>query len=103
MTRAGENGRAGPLAGVRVVEISYQAGAVAGRILADLGAEVIKIEPDGGEASRMAEPCATLPAGGRISYFWLGFHVSKRHMCQALPTPKALPAFPHLLTSTEIL
>src|SRR3546814_3228461 len=80
MTRAGENGRAGPLAGVRVVEISYQAGAVAGRILADLGAEVIKIEPDGGEASRMAEPCATLPDGGRISYYWLGFNVSKRSM-----------------------
>ncbi|MFC3674909.1 CoA transferase [Ferrovibrio xuzhouensis] len=103
MTRAGGNGQAGPLAGVRAVEISYQAGAVAGRILADLGAEVIKIEPDGGEASRMAEPCATLPDGGRISYFWLGFNVSKRSMCLDLATQEGRRAFAGLMTSTDIV
>ena len=33
------------LTGCRVLEISADAGAVAGRILADLGADVVKIEP----------------------------------------------------------
>jgi crotonobetainyl-CoA:carnitine CoA-transferase CaiB-like acyl-CoA transferase len=43
----------GPLAGVRVIEVSgHTAGPLAGRLLALLGAEVIKVEPPGGEAAR---------------------------------------------------
>jgi crotonobetainyl-CoA:carnitine CoA-transferase CaiB-like acyl-CoA transferase len=42
-----------PLGGIRVVEIgAYTAGPLAGRYLADLGAEVIKVESAGGEVSR---------------------------------------------------
>jgi crotonobetainyl-CoA:carnitine CoA-transferase CaiB-like acyl-CoA transferase len=42
-----------PLDGIRVVEIgAYTAGPLAGRYLADLGAEVIKVESAGGEVSR---------------------------------------------------
>jgi crotonobetainyl-CoA:carnitine CoA-transferase CaiB-like acyl-CoA transferase len=42
-----------PLAGVRILEITNLiAGPTAGRILADLGADVIKLEPPGGDMSR---------------------------------------------------
>ena len=48
-----EKNRAGPLAGLRVVEIGhYIAGPFCTRILADLGAEVVKIEPPGGDPIR---------------------------------------------------
>jgi crotonobetainyl-CoA:carnitine CoA-transferase CaiB-like acyl-CoA transferase len=43
----------GPLAGVRVLEVGHiLAGPFAGMLLADLGADVIKIEPTGGDLSR---------------------------------------------------
>jgi len=46
-----------PLDGVRVLELArYQAGPRGGMILSDLGAEVIKIEPPGGEETRTHPP-----------------------------------------------
>src|SRR6516162_8681388 len=46
-----------PLDGVRVLELArYQAGLRGGMILSDLGAEVIKIEPPGGEETRTHPP-----------------------------------------------
>ncbi|WP_024441029.1 MULTISPECIES: CoA transferase [unclassified Mycobacterium] len=48
---------AGPLAGIRILEVGVMlAGPYATMLLADLGAEVIKIEPPGGEISRQVGP-----------------------------------------------
>ena len=45
------------LAGVRVVDLSqYLPGPFAGQILADLGAEVVKVEPPGGDPMRGIGP-----------------------------------------------
>jgi len=53
-----------PLEGVRVVEVAqYVAGPLAGSLLAELGAEVIKVEPPGGDAYRQVMPVA--PGIGR--------------------------------------
>ncbi|MFO7964633.1 MAG: CoA transferase [Desulfobacterales bacterium] len=50
---SGENGRPGPLEGIRVVEYGvFHAGPGAGAILGDLGAEVIKIEAASGDPMR---------------------------------------------------
>ncbi len=46
-------GRAGPLKGVRVIDLgAIIAGPFAGSLLAELGAEVIKVEPPGGDSFR---------------------------------------------------
>jgi crotonobetainyl-CoA:carnitine CoA-transferase CaiB-like acyl-CoA transferase len=48
----------GPLEGIRVVEIGRAlAGPLAGVILADMGADVVKVEkPDGGDDARLWGP-----------------------------------------------
>ncbi|AWK74559.1 CoA transferase [Rhodococcus oxybenzonivorans] len=45
-----------PLQGVRVLELTDGFGDTAGRFLADLGAEVVRVELPGGSASRTAQP-----------------------------------------------
>src|SRR5262249_53535886 len=50
---AGSRAMAGPLAGVRVVELGFWVAVpAAAAVLADWGAEVVKIEPPGGDPPR---------------------------------------------------
>ena len=44
------------LEGVRVVDLAGEPGHMTGRILADLGAEVVKLEPPGGDPLRGVGP-----------------------------------------------
>ena len=47
-----------PLAGIRVLDLTDGPGQMCGRLLADLGADVLLIEPPGGSPARRAEPMA---------------------------------------------
>ena len=66
--------RSGPLAGIRVVDMTiWMAGAISGMLLADLGADVVKVEGRGGDPTRShaaptAGTTAVVPAGTSISY-----------------------------------
>src|ERR1700689_2783670 len=55
----------GPFTGVRVLDLSQGPVAIAGMILADYGAEVIKIEPPGGERFRSVPAFAQWNRGKR--------------------------------------
>jgi len=47
-----------PLEGLRVLDLSDEKGELCGRILGDLGADVLKIEPSNGTVSRTLGPFA---------------------------------------------
>ena len=68
----------GPLHGLRVLEICDEKGQFCGKLLADLGADVIKIEPPGGEPCRNFGPfLGDIPHRERSLSFW-HYNTSKR-------------------------
>ena len=76
----------GPLAGVRVVELDHEHVAFAGKLLADLGAEVTVVEPPGGSLQRTYGPFLDDEPGPERSLWWWHYHTSKRSVVADLAT-----------------
>ena len=61
----------GPLAGLRVIELCDELGQYAGKLLADLGADVTKVEPPEGSTARGVGPFVRdIPGPNRSLNFW---------------------------------
>ena len=58
MTAANHESPPGALEGMRVLDVAAPLGACVSRILGDLGADVIKIEPPGADPGRHLSPCS---------------------------------------------
>ena len=74
----GGDGRTGALYGLTVLDLTGPEGQPCGRILADLGADVILIEPPSGSPSRRMAPFAHGEAGPDRSLFFVHFNTNKR-------------------------
>jgi crotonobetainyl-CoA:carnitine CoA-transferase CaiB-like acyl-CoA transferase len=83
----------GPLSGIRVIEVGVMlAGPYATMMLADLGAEVIKVEPPGGEISRQVSD----------SYF-ASLNRGKRSMCLDLTSENGRAKLGELVADSHAL
>jgi len=69
--------RPGPLRGLEVVELASEHAAWAGKLLADLGAEVTLVEPPGGHATRAIGPFVDDRPDPERSLWWWHHHTSK--------------------------
>lgn len=69
---------AGPLHGITVIELPHALTAWAGKLMADLGAEVILVEPPGGSEQRTWGPFLEDVPGPERSLWWWHHHTSKR-------------------------
>ena len=90
-----------PLEGVRVLELTaVLGGPLAGRLLGDLGADVIKIEQPGeGDASRKLGPYFL---NGESAYF-LGFNRNKRSVTLNLRSDEGRAAFHRLAANADVV
>ena len=90
-----------PLAGIRVLDLGrHLAGPTAGMWLADLGAEVIKIESPGkGESGRTAGP----PFVGPESVFFLSANRSKKSLPLDLKKPAGQAVFRRLARESDVV
>ena len=105
MSIGGGGGATGrPLAGVRVVDASEGvAGGYASRLLADLGARVIKVEPPGGDALRSMGPFAPGTAGPEAGGLHLALNAGKRSIVLDLDRGGDRERFDGLLASADVL
>jgi benzylsuccinate CoA-transferase BbsE subunit len=76
------------LAGLKVLDLTTARGHLCGRILADMGADVIKIEPRGGDDGRRLGPFLDdRPHPERSLFFWF-YNLNKRSLTLDLENPR---------------
>ena len=96
----------GPLSGTRIIDLStVLAGPYATMILADLGADVIKIEPPDGDATRGWGPpwVGDLERGTRTAAYFLAVNRNKRAVRLDLKTPDGGDVLRRLLAAADVL
>jgi succinate---hydroxymethylglutarate CoA-transferase len=103
--RAADARRAGPLAGLRVLELSQiAAGPFAGSLLADLGADVVKIEnPNGGDGMRGWPPLTPNGDGVAFSENFASLNRNKRSVCADLKTESGVSLVKALVRVSDVL
>jgi len=86
----------GPLSGLKVIEFTHMVmGPAAGLVLADLGADVIKVEPAGGDATR------DLPGSG-AGYFVM-YNRNKRSIRLDMKSPQGLETARQLCAGADVV
>ena len=71
----------------RVLDLSDDRGILCGKILADLGAEVVQVEPPDGSSSRLRGPFYKNEPGPENSLFWWAYSAGKRSVTLDIGTP----------------
>jgi len=93
----------GPLAGLRVLELTSEHAQFCGKLMADLGADVIKIEPPGGQETRNIGPFLDdQPDPERSLYFW-HYNTSKRGVILDITMPEGQEAFRMLAATAGLV
>ena len=88
-----------PLDGVRVVEVAqYVAGPLAGALLRELGADVVKVEPPGGDAYR-----GTMPVADGLGRFFVPLNRGKRSVTLDLKSEPGRTALAALAAHADVV
>ncbi len=106
--QSGEKGEKGgverPLQGIRVLDLTHWvAGPYGSMLVADAGAEVIKIEPPGGEGGRHVEPFVTDVRGQKVSAYTWRFGRNKKALTLDLRKKRGRELFLQLVRVSDVV
>jgi crotonobetainyl-CoA:carnitine CoA-transferase CaiB-like acyl-CoA transferase len=92
-----------PIAGLRVLDHADYRGSLCSRLMADMGADVIKVEPPGGDAARRIGPFLDgEPHHDRSLFFWF-YNLNKRAMTLDLNRDAGAEILHRLARSADIV
>ncbi|MDA0988854.1 MAG: CoA transferase [Chloroflexi bacterium] len=93
----------GAFNGLRVLELADEKGQWCGKLMADMGADVIKIEPPGGESARTVGPFyQDVPNRERSLYFW-HHNTSKRGITLDIETEDGRRLFKQMVEKADVI
>jgi len=98
-----QQGIEGGLSGYRALDLTDSRGFLCGKILADLGADVIKVEPPGGDPSRSLGPFYHDEPDPERSLLWWAYNTSKRGITLDLTTQEGRTAFLELVRKADFV
>jgi crotonobetainyl-CoA:carnitine CoA-transferase CaiB-like acyl-CoA transferase len=91
------------LAGLRVIELANERIAFAGKLMGDMGADVILVEPPGGDPARHYPPFLDDRPGDNRSLYWWHYHTSKRGIVLDLESAADRASFLELIATADVL
>jgi benzylsuccinate CoA-transferase BbsE subunit len=91
----------GNLDGYRILDLTTEPGFLASKLLGDLGADVIKIEPPGGDPARRRGPFVGSTAHPERSVLWLALNTSKRGVTLNLDQARGRDLFQSLCREAD--
>ena len=89
------------LEGYRVLDLTDRKGFQCGKVLGDLGADVIKIEKPGGDPDRNIGPFYHDMPDSEKSLFWFAYNTSKRGVTLNIATEEGSDIFKSLVKSSD--
>lgn len=91
------------LSGRRVLDLTDEKGFLCGKILADLGADVIKIEKPGGDPSRRIGGFWGDIPDPEKSLYWFAFNANKKGITLNIETSDGLEIFKKLTKTADVV
>jgi benzylsuccinate CoA-transferase BbsE subunit len=87
----------------RVLDLTDEQGYMCGKILGGLGAEIIKIEPPGGDRGRRIGPFIKDRPDPNGSLYWIAFNVNKKSITLDLERPEGQTIFKKLAAAADFI
>jgi len=93
----------GNLHGIRVLDLTSEAGHFAAKLLGDLGADVVKVEPPGGDPARRRGPFWGHVDDRERSLVWLAYNTSKRGITLDVTKPRGRDLLLDLVARADVV
>lgn len=97
-----DNGE-GLMSPFRVLDLTDEKGLLCGKVLASMGAEVIKVEPLGGDAARNIPPFYHDIAHPEKSLFYMAYNTNKKSITLDIETPDGQMIFKRLVALSDFV